>query len=528
MLLSRWFGSSGRGIRADSYDRSVYGQFWFEPVGLRSLTGQRVTPAAALTLPTVFACVRVLAESFSVMPFVLYRQGSPRTKVVAHWLHRLFTRSPNRYQTPFEWRLMLMGHLALRGNAYCQITANGRGEITELLPLHPDRMQIELLPDGNYRYKYNALDGQTIRYARQDVWHLRGLSSDGVVGMSPIDLAREAIGEGLAMQSYSARFFANDTRPGGWVEYPGSFADKAARQVFKESWQESYGGPNVRKVAVLEKGMKYHELALNNSDAQFIEARGYKVPEICRLFRVPPHKVADLSRATFSNIESQSIEFWTDTMLPWAECWESSIECFLLGEDTDLEVEFDMRRLMRGDSASRTAYYQGGIQSGWLTRNEAREAEGYDPLDGLDEPLTPLNMVEGGRSEAADDEDDEEAEGGGTGTEDESDGQPRLRATPALSDDRFRLHAILTAGAERLARRAAAALARKPPDQVFDDGFADLMAEALGMDAGLARQTCSELAHAADGRALTEEQIALALMVGATYTHSPQGGRNER
>ena len=218
--------------------------------------------------------------------------------------------------------------------------------------------------------------------------------------------------------------------------------------------------------------------------------------------------MADLSRATFSNIESQSIEFWTDTMLPWAECWESSIERFLLGEDTDLEVEFDMRRLMRGDSASRTAYYQGGIQSGWLTRNEAREAEGYDPLDGLDEPLMPLNMVEESKAEELE-----------SATESAPSRPP--------SEESLRLQAILEAGARRLARRASGALAKRPGTEVFDDGFAELMAEALGMDAGLARQTCAELAHAAGIRPLTEEQIAQALMVGATYTLSPEGGPHE-
>jgi HK97 family phage portal protein len=501
--LGRW-RRGGSGAQASSNDRSVYGNFWFEPTGIRTRSGMPVSASSALTLPTVFACVRVLAESFSVMPFVLYRIGQRREKVPGHWLQRLFCRAPNRFQTPFEWRLMLMGHLALRGNAFCQISANGRGEIAELLPLHPDRMLVEVLDDGNYRYRYTDQAGRQVVYTRSEIWHLRGLSSDGYVGLSPIEMAREAIGEGLAMQSYSARFFANDARPGGWVEFPGSFADAAARTTFRESWQQAYGGQNLRKVAVLEKGMKYHELALNNSDAQFIEARGYKVPEICRIFRVPPHKVADLSRATFSNIESQSIEFWTDTMLPWAECWESSIEFFLLGEDTDLEVEFDMRRLMRGDSASRTAYYQGGIQSGWLTRNEAREAEGYDPLDGLDEPMMPLNMVESSKAEEAEDL------------------QPSR--PPAAQSERLR--AILEAGARRLARRAAAALAKKPADEVFDEHFAELMAEALGMDADLAQQTCCELGHAARGCRLTEEQIAQALLVGAVY-EPPKGVPHE-
>ena len=498
-------------IRA-SYDRSPSGSFWFEPLGLRTASGARVTPQTALTLPTVFACVRVLAESFSVMPFTLYRGGRRSGRVTDHWLHRLFSRRPNRFQTPFEWRLMLMGHLALRGNAFCQITANSRGEVEELLPLHPDRMQVEMLDNGSYRYRYTDQTGQPIYYARTEVWHLRGLSADGIVGMSPIEVAREAIGEGLAMQSYSSRFFANDARPGGWIEVPGSFSDKATRDDFRQSWQQTYGGKNTRKVAVLERGMKYHELSLNNSDAQFIEARGYKVPEICRIFRVPPHKVADLTRATFSNIESQSIEFWTDTMLPWAKCWESSVEFFLLGPDTDLEVEFDMRAMMRGDSKSRTAYYQGGIMAGWLTRNEARVSEGYDPIEGLDDPLQPLNMVvageepddamtppDGSPEDTADPEDD---------TEDDTEDDPG-NGQSAPASPQSRLEAMLAAAAGRLARRAAGALEKRSLTEVYDANFAGLVADALAIDPQLASDWC---ATAADVSLTDESDIARSLL----------------
>ena len=286
-----------------------------------------------------------------------------------------------------------MGHLALRGNAFCQISADGSGNITELLPLHPDRMQVELLQNGSYRYLYTDQNGKQIVFMRTEIWHLRGMSNDGMLGLSPIDMARESVGEGLAMQSYSSRFFANDARPGGWVEYDGRFADKGARQTFKESWQENYSGRNLRKVAVLEKGMKYHELTLNNSDAQFVEGRRDKVSEIARVFGVPPHKVGDLSKATFSNIEQQSIEFWTDTMLPWAELWESSIESFILGPEVDLEPEFDMRRMMRGDGAARGTRINQLVMSGVMTPNEGREEESMDPLPGLDQTWRPLNMA---------------------------------------------------------------------------------------------------------------------------------------
>jgi HK97 family phage portal protein len=286
-------------FRADGMgDRSPWGQFWFSPVGMLSGSGARVTAQSAMALPIVFSCIRVLAESFAVMPFVLYQPkvGGGRTKNKAHWLYRLFAKSPNRFQTPYEWRLMLQGHLALRGNAFCQITTTGAGEITDLLPLHPDRMSIEMVDGGSYRYKYTDQAGTVHYYQRGEIWHLRGMSDDGLMGMSPISLAREAIGEGLAIQAYSSKFFANDAKPGGWLELPGKFANRETKQVFREDWQVMQGGENRGKVAVLESGMKYHEMGLTNKDSQFVEARIAKKSEIASIWRLPPHKVGDLSK----------------------------------------------------------------------------------------------------------------------------------------------------------------------------------------------------------------------------------------
>jgi HK97 family phage portal protein len=300
---------------------------------------------------------------------------------------------------------MLQGHLALRGNAYCQIITNPRGEITELLPIHPDRVRVEVMRSGEFRYRITDRFGDETVLARSAVWHLRGLSSDGVMGMNPIELARESLGIALAAQDYGSRFFANDAKPsGGWIEFPGSFKDPEAKKVFRESYQAAQSGANRGKVLVLENGMKFHEVGVTNKDAQFLELRKFQITDIARLFRVPPHMIADLDRATFSNIEQQSLEFVMHTMTPWAERWEASIEAELLLDNDPLEIEFDFANLMRGDAASRSAYYQSGIQNGWLTRNEARIAENLNPIDGLDEPLRPLNMVEENHADKADPE----------------------------------------------------------------------------------------------------------------------------
>lgn len=465
-------------------DRSPFGGFWFGPVGTATPSRQRVTPDTALGLAAVWASVRVLSESFAVLPFRLYRskRGGGRAQVTDHWLYRVIAKAPNQFQSPFEWREMLQGHVALRGNAYCQIAASSAGEITALLPLHPDRMTVETLAGGEYRYAYRQQDGSIIRYTRGEIFHIRGLSSDGIMGMSPIEVARNALGEGLALQDYSARFFANDAKPGGgWIEYPGKFATPDAKKRFRESWQDLQGGANQNKVAVLENGMKYHELGMKNSDAQFIEARAAKVSEVARIFRIPPHKIGDLAKATFSNIEQQSIEFWQDTMLPWTERWESQIGYQLLGPDSDLEVDFDMRRMMRADSTARGAYYNNGIMSGWLTRNEAREEEGLDPLDGLDEPLRPLNMAE-----QDDGVDDGVPSGGAAPAAPEPPAEPK--PAPKKKASAERMHALLAGNARRMSRRI---VSGSVPD-------AAVLADALAIDVDTAavwlacRQDASE------------------------------------
>ncbi|HYD58960.1 MAG TPA: phage portal protein [Noviherbaspirillum sp.] len=466
-------------VRSEANDRSPFGRFWFEPIGLLTRSGARVTPSTAMTLPAVLACVRVLAESFAVLPFMLFqpRARGRGPQVRNHWLYRLLAKAPNRFQSPYEFRLMLMGHLALRGNAFCQIAANSRGEITELLPLHPDRMSIEPLSNGSYRYVYLSEDGRTLPFARHEIWHLRGMSDDGYMGLSMIQLAREAIGEGLAMQSYASRFFSNDAKPGGgWIEYPGSFATNEAKKKFRDSWQENQGGANRGKVAVLEKGMKFHELGVKHSDAQFLESRGAKRSEIASIFRVPPHKIMDLERSTNNNIEHQGIEFWNDTMLPWIRLWESSISFFLLGEESDLEPCFDHTVMMLGDGKSRAERLARLVLSGILLRNEAREEEGYDPIDGLDEPMQPANMMTLEQAEKQEQQ------------------RPSQPAGP-VDDTGARLARVLQGNAARMARRLKAG---KSVD-------AAVLAEALGISEERAAAWSPDPSD-------TEEQLTAALI----------------
>lgn len=378
-----------------SDDRSPWGNFFFQPIGMRSASGLRVTADNAMRLAAVYACVGILTKCFALLPFGLYRKRSDggRDAVTDHPLWKLFALRPNAFQNPFEWRQMLMGHLALRGNFYNRIITGADGSITDLIPLHPDRVRPESLPNGEYRYRVKDQAGNESIVTRGDIWHMRWLSSDGIVGISPIDAARETIGIGLASQEYGARFFLNDARPGGgWIEHPAQFKDKTARENFRSAWQESQAASNRHKTAVLEAGMKYHDLPVNNEQAQFLETRKFSVSDIARIFGVPPHLIADLEKATFSNIEQQSIEFVQFTMAPIGAAWCHSIAYSLLEDDSGLEPDFGLERLLRGDFAARGEFYNKLFQVGALSTNDIRIREGDNPVPNGDQRFVPVNL----------------------------------------------------------------------------------------------------------------------------------------
>jgi HK97 family phage portal protein len=480
-------------IRANADDRSPWGDFWFTPLGSRGAAGAQVSPDSALRLAAVYACVRVLTESFAVLPFRLYRvqRDGSRKAVTDHWLARLMSRMPNRWQTPFEFKELVLGHLALRGNAYCQIVEDGAGGIAELVPMHPDRMKIDMLDSGSWRYGYNLPSGQVQWFRRDEIWHLRGLSSDGILGMSPIALAREAVSAGLAAQDYAARFFANDAKPtGGWIGTPDNvnFADKGVREQYRQSVQEAMTGVNRHKMLVLDKGMKYNQVGTTNKDSQFLEAREFNRAEIAGIFLVPPHMIGDLSHATFSNIEQQAMEFWQRTMLPWTQRVRDSVFTQLTQEDS-LVGDFDFRHLMRGDSVARSQYLHNMVLDGILVRNEAREIEGYDPIDGLDEPLVPANEM----TLAESNEPDDPVTPPGVGSPAKE--EPAEQA--AGSSQATRLAQLLRGNAQRLARRVARG----------DAPSVDVLSKALAVPGDHARAWL-EL----DKSGRTEDELAASLI----------------
>ena len=501
-------------------DRSPGDDFWYSPVagGTGAL---KVTTEAAMRLTAVYACVRLASESMAILPFRLYRRradGRGRDLVTSHWLHRLFSRRPNQWQNPFSWREMLQAHLELRGNAFCRIIEGARGEIAQLVPLHPDRVMIELLGDNRWRYRYSRADGTHEWLRRDQVWHLRGLSDDGVKGLNPIEHNRETIASGIEATRFGNRQFANDARPAsGWIKFPGQFKTPELKRKVRNDLQEQQSGANRGKLLLLDQDMEYHQVGVSAKDAQWLEARQASVTDVARMFRLPPHKIADLSRSTNNNIEHQSLEFVTDSMLPRAGRWSSSIEFDLLGEqDEDLEVEFDFSILLKGDAKSRGEYLRAMVLGGIYSRNEAREADGKNPVDGLDEFLVPANerLLSESQGEPAPDDETDPARPSNPAkppadpeddTEDD-DAAAMAVQTPAPGG---RLQAMAAAAAERIARKECRDVCRVarayPPHS--DEGRA-AMVDLYAKHATFVQQALSVSAEAAQAYCIAQADLA--------------------
>lgn len=384
--------------------------------GGNSNSGVRVDELRAMQTSAVYACVKILAETVASLPLHLFRKGKDGKNETAdqHPLFSCLYEMPNEEMTSFEFREIMMTSLLLWGNAYARIIRH-KGHVEQLWYMKPQNVTVERdTQTGKIKYTYtDDITNQTYVYQADQVFHVKGMSLDGVKGLSPISQAREAVGLSLATEEYGAKFFGNGARPGGVLEHPGILKDP---EKLRESWNKVYQGTrNSHKVAVLEEGMKYHTIGIAPEDAQFLETRKYQVNEICRIFRVPPHLVGDLERATFSNIEHQSIEFVQHTIRPWLVRWEQAISRSLLDESERLLyfAKFNVDGLLRGDYKSRMEGYAIGRQNGWLSINDIRRLEDMSlvPTDkGGDDYLVNGNMTAAGA--VKDKEDKKEKENG--------------------------------------------------------------------------------------------------------------------
>ena len=346
-----------------------------------SFSGKSVNPTTAIQVSAVYACVRVIAETIASLPLGVYEgtdEGS--RKATEHPLYRLLHDEPNAEMTSFIWRETMLAHLLLYGNSYSQIIRTGRAKVESLYPLLPDHMEVDRDSQGNLTYTYTTSEGQMYRLDPTEVLHIPGLGFDGVMGYSPIALEKSAIGLGIAAEEYGSRFFQNGARPSGILTHPNTVKDPAA---LRASWNTAYGGSgDTGRVAVLEEGMHFEPLSIPNNEAQFLETRKFQVNEICRIFRVPPHMIGDLDRATFSNIESQNISFAVHTIRPWLVRIEQAINRALIPEKEKgrFYVQFNLDGLMRGDYKSRMEGYAIARQNGWMSANDIRELENLNPI----------------------------------------------------------------------------------------------------------------------------------------------------
>ena len=355
----------------------------------RSDSGEKVDEKSAMQIATVYACVRLLAESVAGLPLHLYRYTDAdekgKERAIDHPLYKLLYRQPNPEMTSFSFRETMMTHLLLWGNAYAQIIRDGKNSILALYPLLPENVEVDRDEKGQIYYIYHAYtdevpgdNNKDIYFRHDEIFHIPGLGFNGLVGFSPIAMMKNALGTTLAVEKYGSAFFKNGAQPSGVLEHPGVLKNP---EKIRENWTDVYGGPNnAHKVAVLEEGMTYKAISLPPEDSQFLSTRQFGVNEICRIFRVPPHMVQDLEHATFSNIEHQSIDFVVHTLTPWIVRFEQEIiKDLLLPEEQDiLFPKFNVDGLMRGDYESRMRGYATGISNGFLSPNDVRRLENAD------------------------------------------------------------------------------------------------------------------------------------------------------
>ena len=394
-FLSRLFRS--RDTPTDSLNGSSYRFF----LG-GTAAGKAVTEQSAMQMTTVYACVRIVSEAIAQLPLHLYkyRDDGGKERDLNHPLYALLHDEPNPEMSSFVFRETLMTHLLLWGNAFSQIIRNGKGEVVSLYPLMPNKMTVDRDDRGRLYYSYRVtkedaptMKNETVILQPSDVLHIPGLGFDGLVGYSPIAMAKNAIGLAIATEEYGARFFSNGATPGGILEYPGTIKDI---DRVRDSWNNGFAGSrNANKLAILEEGMKFTPISIAPEQAQFLETRKFQINEIARIFRVPPHMLGDLDRSTFNNIENMSREFVTYTLDPWICRLEASMHRSLLTpqEKKTHFIRFNVEGLLRGDYKSRMEGYAVGINNGFMSVNDVRRLEDWELVP--DELGGNLHLVNG-------------------------------------------------------------------------------------------------------------------------------------
>lgn len=360
--------------------------------------GEQLTPDAAMRCATVYACVRVIANSFAAAPFHLYQKTSiGRQRLDDHPVSYILNKQPNDWQSAFEFKRMASTSINLRGNFYAQIARN-KGSIKALHAINPDTVTV-IPPSGNEGIKYRTQDNDGMRvHEAQDILHVRALGSHGYVGLSPIEQGRRAIQFSLQGEKHGYNMLQNGAKAGAVMEHPGTLSDEASARL-RASILDQTTGDNSFGLLISEEGMKYQQMGMSSTDAQYLENRKYQRVEICAMFGVPPHMAGDLERATFSNIEQQGLEFYTQTLFPNAVLWEQRLGLSLLTRlerDSGIYIESSFDAMLRADINTRYNSYRTGLQEGFLSANEVRAKENMDPRPGGDDYRVPANSLPSG------------------------------------------------------------------------------------------------------------------------------------
>ena len=363
-------------------------------IGGKAQSGAFVNDASALAQSAVYACNRVLAETVASLPLKVYRTTDKGREEVEHPLNSLLTASCNGEQTGFELREFQMMCLGLRGNAFAQKVYNNRGQIAQINPLNANYMDVYRNKGGQLAYRYTEPKNEN-EFTSSDIWRISGFGSNGVLGLSPITLFRESIGASIALEGHSSSAFKNGITPSVVLSHPGSLTDESHKRLKDQLDSGHAGFANAGKPFLTEGGMSVNVVGMTHQDAQFIESRKFQAEDIARIYRIPPHMIGILDKATFSNIEQQSIDFVVNTIRPWLVRIEATMSRDLLTQserDQGLYLSHTVEGLLRGDTTARNAAYAVGVDKGWITRNEVRRKENMNPIDGLDDPVLPVNI----------------------------------------------------------------------------------------------------------------------------------------
>ena len=366
--------------------------------GAASYTGKSITVEEAMKCSVVWVCTRAITEAIASMPLpLLQRTGSSTKPATDNPLYEVLQKRPNDYQTAQRFRATLHHHAMNYGNGYARIVRRSAGgEVVGLHLIHPARVTADMSDDGAFTYKVKTKSGQDVSYSAEEIFHLPNISDDGISGMGVVEHGKQAICLALALEQYGALFFARGGMPAGALKKQIPFAESESRKKFREDLEKTYGTiDNAHKWLILEGEWDFKAFGVDPEKAQFILARQFMVAEICRYYNISPHLAADLSRATFSNIEHLALEFIQLTLLPWMTLWEQTIYNKLLTEKERKAGYFakhNANALMRGDFATRMSGYATMLQNGVSSINQVRELEDWDPVEGGDAHHIQLNM----------------------------------------------------------------------------------------------------------------------------------------